>query len=285
MYRLRMLLIVPAALLAVALVLAACSSDDEPDEGAATAGGAGDAGSAAAAASGSSEGSTAEPGDPGSALQQQFQQQVELSITFTSPVFNEKRRIPKKATCIGGKVDRSGQSDKAGEMFARGNLTGSDAQNLSPPLDWTNVPEGTQSLALIVHSTESQASDEPWIHWLIWNLPADLTGLEEGIKEDPTLENGARQGLNGAGVVGYLGPCPPPLISRHASVPGGGSNPKQEIEKYNFEIYALDVVLDLAPGATRQQLLEAMEGHILGAGTLVGERQGPLKLQLSPGGV
>ncbi len=282
MYRLRTLLIVPITLMLVALVFAGCSGDEESAEGAG--GGAGDSAPAAAAAS-ESDGSAGEPAAEGYSLQQQFTQQVELSITFTSPVFNEKRRIPKKATCIGGKVDRSGQSDKAGEMFARGNLTGSDAQNLSPPLDWADVPEGTQSFALIVHSTEAQASDEAWVHWLIWNLPADLTGLEEGIKEDPTLENGARQGLNSVGVVGYLGPCPPPLISRHASVPGGGSNPKQEIEKYNFEIYALDVVLDLAPGATRQQLLEAMDGHILGAGELVGERQGPLKLQLSPGGV
>ena len=253
MYRLRTLLIIPATMIIGALIAAGCSSGEK------SAGGA--------------------------TLQQRFKQHVELSITFTSPVFNAKRRIPIKATCIGGKVDRSGQSDKAGEMFARGKLTGSDAQNLSPPLDWADVPEGTQSFALIVHSTESQASDELWIHWLIWNLPADLTGLEEGIAELETLENGARQGLNGAGVVGYLGPCPPPLISRHASVPGGGSNPKQEIEKYNFEVYALDTVLDLAPGATRQQLLEAMEGHILGAGELIGERQGPLKLQLSPGGV
>ena len=279
MYRLRTLLIVPAALLIGALVFAACSSGEESDAGA----GAGDGAPAAAASE--SEGSAAEPAVGGGGLQQQFQQTVELSVTFTSPVFNAKRRIPKKATCIGGKVDRSGQSDKAGEMFARGNLTGSDAQNLSPPLDWADVPEGTQSFAVIVHSTESQASDEAWIHWVIWNLPADLTGLEEGIKEDATLENGARQGLNSVGVVGYLGPCPPPLISRHASVPGGGSNPKQEIEKYNFEVYALDVILDLAPGATRQQLLEAMDGHILGAGELTGERQGPLKLQLSPGGV
>ena len=279
MYRLRTLLIVPAALLIGALVFAACSSGEESDAGA----GAGDGAPAAAASE--SEGSAAEPAVGGGGLQQQFQQTVELSVTFTSPVFNAKRRIPKKATCIGGKVDRSGQSDKAGEMFARGNLTGSDAQNLSPPLDWADVPEGTQSFAVIVHSTESQASDEAWIHWVIWNLPADLTGLEEGIKEDATLENGARQGLNSVGVVGYLGPCPPPLISRHASVPGGGSNPKQEIEKYNFEVYALDVILDLAPGATRQQLLDAMEGHILGAGELTGERQGPLKLQLSPGGV
>ena len=279
MYRLRTLLVIPATLLVGALIAAGCSSGEDSASG----GGAGDSAPPAAAAS-ESEGAAAEPAAGGSALQQQFKQQVELSITFTSPVFHAKRRIPKKATCIGGKIDRSGQSDKAGEMFARGNLTGSDAQNLSPPLDWADVPEGTQSFAVIVHSTESQASDEPWTHWLIWNLPADSTGLEEGIKEDATLENGARQGLNGGGVVGYLGPCPPPLISRHASVPGGGSNPKQEIEKYNFEVYALDVMLDLAPGATRQQLLEAMEGHILGAGELIGERQGPLKLQLSPGG-
>ena len=278
MYRLRTLLVIPATLLVGALIAAACSSGEE------SAGGAGDTAPPAAAAAGSG-GSAAEAAAGGAALQQRFQQHVELSITFTSPVFHAKRRIPIKATCIGGKVDRSGQSDKAGEMFARGKLTGSDAQNLSPPLDWADVPEGTQSFAVIVHSTESQASDELWIHWVIWNLPADLTGLEEGIEELETLENGARQGLNGAGVVGYLGPCPPPLISRHASVPGGGSNPKQEIEKYNFEVYALDTVLDLAPGATRQQLLEAMEGHILGAGELIGERQGPLKLQLSPGGV
>ncbi len=278
MYQLRTLLIIPATIIIGALIAAGCSSGEE------SAGGAGDTAPPAAAASGS-EGAAADPAAAGSALQQQFKQHVELSITFTSSVFNAKRRIPIKATCIGGKVDRSGQSDKAGEMFARGKLTGSDAQNLSPPLDWADVPEGTQSFALIVHSTESQASDEFWIHWLIWNLPADLTGLEEGIEELETLENGARQGLNGTGVVGYLGPCPPPLISRHASVPGGGSNPKQEIEKYNFEVYALDTVLDLAPGATRQQLLEAMEGHILGAGELIGERQGPLKLQLSPGGV
>lgn len=281
MYSLRTLLTVPAALLIAALLFAACSSGEETDTSDAG-GGAGDAAPAAAASE--PESGPGQPAVGAMGLQGQFQQDVELSITFTSPVFNEKRRIPKKATCIGGKVDRSGQSENAGEMFARGNLTGSDAQNLSPPLDWANAPDGTQSFALIVHSTEAQASDEPWIHWLIWNLPADSAGLEEGIIESPTLENGARQGLNSAGVVGYVGPCPPPLISRHASVPGGGSNPKQEIEKYNFEVYALDVMLDLAPGATRQQLIEAMEGHILGAGELVGERQGPLKLQLSPGG-
>ncbi len=277
MHRSRMMLAVITFASLVALLVAGCSSDG--DEGGS---GGGEATPAAAA---DTSDSPDQPEAPGSALQAQFQQSFDLNITFTSPKFNAKRRIPKIHTCIGGKVDRSGQSEKAGEMFARSSLTDADAQNLSPPLDWTGVPEGTQSLALIMHSTESQASDESWIHWVIWNLPSDLPGVADPIEELDTLENGARQGLNSAGVVGYLGPCPPPLISRHASVPGGGSNPEQEIEKYNFEIYALDTMLDLAPGATRDQLLEAMDGHILGAGELIGERQGPLKLQLSPGGV
>lgn len=213
-----------------------------------------------------------------------IQQAYDLNMTFTSSKFNEKRRIPKLYTCIGGKVDRSGQSDKSGEMFARGNLTGKDAQNLSPPLAWTGTPSGTQSFAVIVHSSEAQASDEPWIHWVIWNIPPETTHLDEGISESEILDNGSVQGANSGGVVGYLGPCPPALISRHASVPGGGKNPKQEIEKYYFEVYALDSTIDLTAGSTRDSLRQAMDGHILGAGELVGERQGPLKLQLSPGG-
>ena len=265
MYRIRTLFTVFATTLLVGLFVAGCSSGDE------------DNAPAAAGSAGAGE-SQAEPGS--NIIQQQF----DLSMTFTSPVFNEKRRIPKVHTCIGGKVDRSGQSDKAGEMFARSNLGGKDAQNLSPPLAWSGAPEGTQSFALVVHSTENLASDEPWIHWVIWNIPAEVTELAEGVEELETLENGASQGLNGVGVVGYLGPCPPPLISRHASVPGGGSNPKQEIEKYYFKIYALDGKLPLAAGATRDELLQAMDGHILAGGALVGERQGPLKLQLSPGG-
>ena len=200
MYRLRTLLVLPTALLIGALVFAACSSGEESDAGA----GAGDGAPAAAASE--SEGSAAKPAVGGGGLQQQFQQTVELSVTFTSPVFNAKRRIPKKATCIGGKVDRSGQSDKAGEMFARGNLTGSDAQNLSPPLDWADVPEGTQSFAVIVHSTESQASDEAWIHWVIWE-PAGRPdrarrghqgGRNAGERRTPGTEQRRRGRISGA---------------------------------------------------------------------------------------
>ena len=242
--------------LLAALIVAGCSSDDAVKD---------DTAGAAAAAAAEGTGAQGQSGDAS------VQQEYELSMTFTSPVFNEKRRIPKTHTCIGGKTD------EPGKYFARSNLTPTDAQNLSPPLAWTGAPEGTQSFALVMRSTELLASDETWVHWVIWNVPADVTELDKGIEESGSLENGARQGLNSGGVVGYLGPCPPDMLSIYKpSNAKGNENPKQEIEKYTFEIYALDTVLELAPGATREDLLKAMDGHILGAGKLVGERQGRL---------
>ena len=210
-----------------------------------------------------------------------IQQQFNFSITLTSPVFNltdpdrRQKRIPKTHTCIGG------TTDKPGEYYARSNLTPTDAQNLSPPLSWIGAPEGTQSFALIMHSTELVASDEPWIHWLLWNIPADVTELTKGVEEMDTLENSARQGLNGGGVVGYIGPCPPNMISTAKGYSASGqTNSKQEIEKYYFEIYALDTKLDLAPGAAIDELLQAIDGHILAGGNLIGERQGKLIMKV-----
>ena len=257
MRNVRSLFILLGVTLLAILFVAGCSSDGDGDEAAGA--------PAAAAAEDTGTGAEDQSGDAS------VQQEYELSITFTSPAFNEKRRIPKVHTCIGG------STDEPGKYFARSNLTPTDAQNLSPPLAWSDAPEGTQSFALVMRSTELLASDETWIHWVMWNIPASVTELDKGIEESETLENGARQGLNSGGVVGYLGPCPPDMLSVYKpSDAKGNENPKQEIEKYTFEIYALDTVLDLAPGASMEDLLEAMEGHILGGGVLVGERQGRL---------
>ncbi len=257
----RSLLILLGMTLVAVVFVAGCSSGD----------GDVDAGGGAPAAAGSDPDAGAGTAGEAGAADASIEQEVELSMTFTSPVFNEKRRIPKVHTCIGG------STDEPGKYFARSNLTPTDAQNLSPPLAWTDVPEGTQSFALVMRSTELLGSDETWVHWVMWNIPADVTDLDKGIEESETLENGARQGLNSGGVVGYLGPCPPDMLSVYKpSSAQGNENPKQEIEKYTFEIYALDTVLDLAPGATMEDLLEAMEGHVLGGGVLVGERQGRL---------
>ena len=256
MHNLRSFFVLLGMTLFAALFVAGCSGDEGDEEDSAS-------GASAAADTG-----TAAEGQSGEAS---IQQQFELSMTFTSPVFNAKRRIPKTHTCIGGTVD------KPGAYFARSNLTPTDAQNLSPPLAWSGAPEGTLSFALVMRSTELLASDETWVHWVMWNIPADVTELAEGVEELETLENSARQGLNSGGVPGYLGPCPPDMLSIYKpSDAKGNENPKQEIEKYTFEIYALDTVLDLPAGATMDDLLKAMDGHILGAGKLVGERQGKL---------
>ena len=184
------------------------------------------------------------------------------TITFTSPVFNEKRRIPVTHTCSNERPVPDGVTVAPGKA----------GDDISPPLEWTDVPEGTASFALIVDSEEAGA---PWTHWVVWNIPADSTGLNEGVASDGELPDGSRQGVNSKGEVGYLGPCPLPFAIIDASAGGDMVRSKTgSVPTYYFKLYALDATLDLAPGATKEDLLAAMEGHVLGVGELAGERVG-----------
>jgi len=138
--------------------------------------------------------------------------------------------------------------------------------NLSPPLEWSGVPEGTQSLALVVDDPDSEPPG--FVHWVIYNIPATATGLPEGVPAEATLPDGTRQGSNdfalfadegqtfpgGAPInrVGYDGPCP------------------GDTHRYVFRLYALDAVLDLPAEATKADLLLAIEGHVLGEAELTG---------------
>jgi Raf kinase inhibitor-like YbhB/YbcL family protein len=128
-----------------------------------------------------------------------------------------------------------------------------NGQNVSPALYWTQVPTGTASFALIMYDP-----DAAYTHWVIYNLPPDATGLPEAVPKGDTLANGALQGKIGSGgsgyPTGYMGPCPPKGGPHH----------------YQFTLYALDITLDLAAGASKDQVLQAMQGHILGQAQLVG---------------
>ena len=126
-----------------------------------------------------------------------------------------------------------------------------DDANISPPLSWTGTPAGAKSLALIVDDPDAPRG--VWVHWVLFNLPPDLRTLSENIPRRSTLSNGARQGMNDSHELGYDGPCPP-----------GGTH------RYYFKVYALDIMLTLESGATKAQLLKAMEGHILLEGQLMG---------------
>ncbi len=127
-----------------------------------------------------------------------------------------------------------------------------EGRNLSPPLTWGDPPEGTQSFALICDDPDAPSGD--WVHWLLYDLPAQVRGLPQGIELDPELPDGSRQGRNGSGRLGYTGPCPPPGRGPH---------------RYFFTLYALDARLGLPPAATKAELLRAMEGHILAQAELM----------------
>jgi len=132
----------------------------------------------------------------------------------------------------------------------------SDGENLSPPLSWDEVPAGTKGFALIVDDPDAPDPKRPkrtFVHWVLYDLPPDARTLEEGATRE-TFPRGAVEGKNDYAHVGWDGPAPP--IGRH---------------RYFFKLYALDTSLeDLGGGASKQDLENAMMGHILGTATLVG---------------
>ncbi len=149
-----------------------------------------------------------------------------MAFALTSSAFTQDGMIPSKYTC--------------------------DGQDISPPLTWREPPEETQSFALIADDPDAPMGT--WVHWVIYNIPADARELAEGTPQDTELSDGSRQGKNSWPKLGYGGPCPPSGTHR-----------------YFFKLYALDTILELEPGANKKQLLKAMEGHILAETELMGK--------------
>jgi len=118
--------------------------------------------------------------------------------------------------------------------------------DVSPLLTWIDHPPQTQSFALIVDDPDAPAGT--WVHWVMWNIPPATHLLPENVPRSARLQSGALQGRNDFGKTGYNGPCPPP----------------GKTHRYFFRLYALDANLTLQPGATRQELDAAMQGHIIG---------------------
>lgn len=127
-----------------------------------------------------------------------------------------------------------------------------ESGNVSPELQWTNAPAGAKSLALICEDPDAPRGI--WVHWVVYDLPPGAGELREGQPASRELSNGARQGVNDFGRIGYGGPAPPP----------------GRAHRYFFRLYALDRKLEAKPGLSRKQLLAAMEGHVLGEGQLMG---------------
>jgi Raf kinase inhibitor-like YbhB/YbcL family protein len=126
------------------------------------------------------------------------------------------------------------------------------AADVSPALEWSGAPAKAASFALIVDDPDAPVGT--WVHWVLWNLPASAHALPQGAAKSEQLADGSRQGTNDFRKIGYNGPCPPP----------------GKPHRYFFRLYALDAKLNLAPGATRQELDAAMKGHVLGEAEYMG---------------
>lgn len=142
-----------------------------------------------------------------------------------------------------------------GEMMPRRYTP--DGPNLSPPLRWRGLPTGTRQIAVLCQD-HGAGDPPPWVHWIVYNIPASAEGLPEGLPihaSEPMPEGleGAVHGNNGWGMAMYRGPAPP----------------VGDLHHYDFAVYALDAELDLPPRLTREELLEAVEGHVIGRGHMV----------------
>jgi Raf kinase inhibitor-like YbhB/YbcL family protein len=149
-----------------------------------------------------------------------------MALQITSPDFSAGETVPKKTTC--------------------------DGPDVSPRLSWSNAPAATQTFALIMDDPDAPAGT--WVHWVLYDVPADATGLPERVPRQEQLASGARQGQNDFGKIGYSGPCPPT------------GNP----HRYFFKLYALDTKLNLKSGATKADLERAMKPHILAQADVIG---------------
>ena len=124
-------------------------------------------------------------------------------------------------------------------------------REISPDLSWTGAPVATKSFALILDDPDAPMGT--WVHWVMYNIPATTNSLSEAVPAGGQLSDGSLQGENSSGNLGYNGPCPPSGTHR-----------------YFFKLYALDTLLSLSSGVRKDQLLKAMDGHILAQGELMG---------------
>jgi Raf kinase inhibitor-like YbhB/YbcL family protein len=129
------------------------------------------------------------------------------------------------------------------------------AEDVSPALNWTDPPSGIRSFAII--EEDPDAPSGTFVHWVVYDLPATFRRIGEGLSGNEELPGGGRQGTNDFSKTGYSGPCPPP----------------GKPHRYFIRLYALDIKTNLHPGATRQELDSAMQGHVLAQGELMGRFQ------------
>ena len=149
-----------------------------------------------------------------------------MALELKSPNFNHNEFMPQKCSCQG--------------------------EDVSPELNWSDVPLETKSFALICDDPDAPVGT--WVHWVIYDISAERNDFSEGIEKKEILDDGTKQGRNDSGNIGYDGPCPPP----------------GKPHRYFFTLFCLDAILNLEPGLSKKELLDAMKGHIIQKAELIG---------------
>lgn len=160
---------------------------------------------------------------------EELPREEEMTLSVSSSAFQDGAQIPSKYTCQG--------------------------QDVSPPVEWSEPPAGTQSFALIMEDLDAPGG--VFTHWVLFNIPSHTRELPEALSTQAELPSGALQGKNDFGTSGYGGPCPPP------------GRP----HRYRFSLYAVDQQLELRADASKKQVIDAMQGHVLAQGQLTGTYQ------------
>lgn len=161
---------------------------------------------------------------PGATPRAEGPQASEFEIE--SAAFKQGGEIPKRFTCEG--------------------------EDLSPALRWTHPPRGTLSFVLIAEDPDAPSGT--WVHWVVYDLPARVHELPDGVPKQAEIPGGGVQGRNDFGRLGYGGPCPPPGSAHH----------------YFFKLYALDTTLNLRAGAEKEEVISSAKGHVLGEAQFMG---------------
>ncbi|MGE5679414.1 MAG: YbhB/YbcL family Raf kinase inhibitor-like protein [Bacillota bacterium] len=162
----------------------------------------------------------------GTAVSQTRSKAKRMDIKLESPDFKNGDFIPSKYTC--------------------------DGENISPALNWSKPSDKVKNYCIIVEDPDAPGGD--FTHWILIDIPGNLTSLPEDVTNQKNLPDGAEMGTNDARRIGYFGPCPPSGVHR-----------------YYFRIYALDTILKMDAGATKKEVLNAMENHIIAKGELLGK--------------
>ena len=192
---------------------------------------------------GGQAGAASDSGSGGGGDVYKLTQQLDMSIEVSSTKFNETRRIPRTYSC--------------------------ERDDISPPIDWSGVPDGTVSLALLVDSDQLVREERPdlvWVHWMLWNIPPDASGVPENVPKTaaaPSIGPNAGQGTNDEQNIGWSGPCKAGLGIGWTAGSNLRQKQSQAVGQYYFRLYALDTELQLGSDATKNEFLRAIDGHVL----------------------